>query len=266
MKIAVCDTDVQGREQLQKILTGSFRSADISTFQNIQALLESFEKTYFDLVFVDPQQVQPEQYERADMLMYRLGRPLIIFVTDALDWAVSGYGIAFRFVKKPVTQENLYPIISDIKSMLAFQKVILNADGHRFLISIQDILYINVEDHRLKIHLPDGTCMVRGCLRNIERDLPPEWFSRPHLSYLVNLNEVSSFSKILVKISNGDQIPVSRQYYRAFSNAAEKFAKLSKYRGKYNFLRETHEMELRIWERECADLMKGCDWNGGMDT
>ena len=46
---------------------------------------------------------KPNGFEVGSILAGYSPRPVIVFTTNALQYAVRGYGIAFRFLCKPIT-------------------------------------------------------------------------------------------------------------------------------------------------------------------
>jgi two-component system, LytTR family, response regulator len=96
-------------------------------------------------------------------------------------------------------------------------------DGSGFvMVETADIRWIGAEDHYLRLHLPDGSRLVRGTLAAAQEALDPARFVRIHRSTLVNLEHVARVrpwfaGDAILTLRDGAELKVSRTYRAAFA-------------------------------------------------
>lgn len=89
---------------------------------------------------------------------------------------------------------------------------------HKIL--IDDIVFIESQDHELKIRTYDGTYRIRETITFFEKHLPVN-FIRVHRSYIVNKHKIEHITPLLgmrfnLKMITNEKIGVSRSYYYHF--------------------------------------------------
>ena len=104
--VAVCDdekSDLDGIVQsVQRYdVQGCF---DIETYMDGNELLSELQmqKKSFDLLLLDIE-MPSNGFQLAQSLIQMEKHPLVVFVTKRHEYAVQGYGIAFRYLVKPLT-------------------------------------------------------------------------------------------------------------------------------------------------------------------
>ena len=105
--VAVCDdekSDLDGIVQSvqQYDVQGCF---DIETYMDGNELLSELQmqKKSFDLLLLDIE-MPSNGFQLAQSLIQMEKHPLVVFVTKRHEYAVQGYGIAFRYLVKPLDQ------------------------------------------------------------------------------------------------------------------------------------------------------------------
>lgn len=87
-------------------------------------------------------------------------------------------------------------------------------------IGVDEILYLVADSNYTHLHFKNGKKIIRSkTLKEFESKLNPNLFIRVHHSYIVNINEISSFNKIpncSITMSNNQLIPVSRARKKQF--------------------------------------------------
>ena len=82
-----------------------------------------------------------------------------------------------------------------------------------------DIVYVEVSDRALALHLRSGTVSASGSLTALQERLPPDRFFRCHKSFLVNLDFVQGVRRYRVQLKDGAVIPVGKSRYLALRAA-----------------------------------------------
>ncbi len=78
-------------------------------------------------------------------------------------------------------------------------------------VHLEDLFYIRSDDHYLELITKNKKEITRGTLKEIEGQLPPNFF-RCHKSYIVNTNFIKTNNTKGIVMQNNDIIPTSRNY------------------------------------------------------
>lgn len=219
MKIAVCDDEPHDLDLLCALIRQYNSAFDLTAFHRAGALLDAFQADFFDLVFLDIEMEAPNGFEAAELLMSRPEKPLIVFVTNSSAYTLRGYGVAFRYLTKPIVYDSIKPVLDLALEQITPQKIAFSQKDRTLLFSISDIYCMEIRNHTILLRTKDGQYELRSSLKDIEAQLPSLCFAKPHNSYIVNLAEVRSLSTKNLTLANGDQIPVSQRNRKPFEQA-----------------------------------------------
>ncbi len=124
------------------------------------------------------------------------------------------------FLVKPFTKEDLFtsieialsntPVEDKENPKIESDSIFVKKNNAVIKVKFKDILYITSEDIYCKIILKSDNYLVRSSLKNLLLKLP-ESFIRVHKSYIINFENMESFSYDNVQIGK-IEIPVGRQY------------------------------------------------------
>ena len=142
-RIAVCDDEPSELEDIVQSVKrydvhGDF---DIENYTDGAVLLSDLQlkRKFFDLLLLDIE-MPSNGFQLAQTLTQMEKHPLVIFVTKRHEYAVQGYGIAFRYLVKPL-DESLFaaamdaspiPVFPDVGSMItepSFRSPLLSASS-----------------------------------------------------------------------------------------------------------------------------------------
>ena len=219
MKIAVCDDDQHDLDLVCSLDRQYDSHFDLTTFASAKELMDSFQSVFYDLVFLDIEMESPNGFEAAEALMAKPEKPLIVFVTNSSEYTLRGYGIAFRYLTKPITYESVKTVLDLALEQIVPQKIVLSSKEQTRLLPISDIYCIEIRNHTIILRTKVGQFEQRGKLKDIEEQLPSISFAKPHNSYIVNLAEVRSIEAKSLTLTNGDNIPVSQRNRKPFELA-----------------------------------------------
>lgn len=213
MHIAICDDEQRDLESIHMILRryDLKRQFKISCFSAASDLLKEAKVTRFDIAIIDIEMSSPNGYEAALELRKYPAPPLILFVTHSMDYTIQGYGVAFRYIPKPLTLEKLTPALDAAISDVRANRFTFSVDGVSYILYMQDIYYIEVYNHVTTLHTMDGEYSLRASLKEMLAQLPQGYFGLPHQSYIVNLAHVKTSTAQEVVLTNGTRLPVSRR-------------------------------------------------------
>lgn len=138
-------------------------------------------------------------------------KPVIVFTTQSVSYAVRGYGIAMRYLPKPITYDTFSEIMRLAIERILPQKISIFSNGVQRLIPVNEILYFEVLRHQLLVHLKDGESIsMRGTLTEAISQGPHNAFAQPHKSYYINMEYVDRLTQQDIIMTNGDLIPIGR--------------------------------------------------------
>ena len=221
MKLAVCDDNAQDLCRMAELSAQYDPNMEIFSFSSAKALYES--TLEFDAVLLDIEMDGPNGYEIALRIAQEENHPVIIFVTNSAAYAVRGYGLALRYLLKPLRIETISEALDAVKQELRSNRLTVTLDGVSHVLKVQDIRYAEVQRHQMTLYTTDGCLSFRGALKDLVSQLPGRWFSAPHQSYVVNLLYVRSASKTELVLTDGTRIPISRRRQQEFLHSFHRF-------------------------------------------
>lgn len=159
----------------------------------------------------------------------------IIFTTAYRDYAVEGFELkAVDYLLKPITFERLlkavntyFEVYSDSYNKV-FERTEINnfmfvrSDRRMIKIDFDAIIYIESYSDYIKIHLESETIVTRETISSIEAKLPTHAFIRIHRSYIISIDNITSFTNEHINIHN-KAIPISRSYKKEALKRLEQY-------------------------------------------
>ncbi len=218
MTIAICDDDPKDLKEIQSVLAqyDSISSMKISSFTAASELLVANAQTPFVIAILDIEMEPPNGYEIAQELSKQEASPIIIFLTNSEAYAIRGYGIAFRYLTKPIVKDQLFHALDRAICEVNANRFTFTAEGTSHIVRMKDIYYFEVFNHHTVLHTMDREFTFRATLKEIVADLPKGYFGSPHQSYLVNFMHVQTAMPGKLHLTNGTVIPVSRRRQHEF--------------------------------------------------
>lgn len=138
-------------------------------------------------------------------------KPVIVFTTHSLNYAVRGYGIAMRYLPKPITYDVFSNVMELALERILPKKISVLSNGEQVFIPISEILYFEILRHQLFVHLNSGEKLsMRGTLTELISQVSQRTFVQPHKSYYINMEYVDRLTKQNIVMTNGDLIPIGR--------------------------------------------------------
>lgn len=220
MTIAICDDDLRDLEEIQSVLTqyDTMSSMKISSFTAASELLVANAQTPFDIAILDIEMEPPNGYEIAQELSKQEASPIIIFLTNSEAYAILGYGIAFRYLTKPIVKDQLFHALDRAICEVNANRFTFTAEGASHIIRMKDIYYFEVFNHHTILHAAHEHFTFRATLKEVAEKLPKGYFGSPHQSYLVNFMHVQTATAGNLCLTNGAVVPVSRRRQQEFES------------------------------------------------
>ncbi len=154
----------------------------------------------------------------------------IVFVTDLAQYAVRGYSVdALDFMVKPVTYQDFALRMGRALRVMArndgARVTLPTASGLR-VIAQRDVIFVEIIKHDLYWHVVGESkpLRMRGSLKAVEAELPPERFCRIAAGYIVNMAHIARVTGTDVTMSDGTALAISRSRKAEAMTAFSRFA------------------------------------------
>lgn len=218
ISIAICDDEQEERENIRNMVIqyGATHELTIQEFSSADALIKCTDHTW-DIVLLDIEMQVPTGFEAACILVKRKPKPLIIFVTKSSTYTTRGYGVAFRYLVKPLDPAEFTQAMDSACEEVAANRFSFQIDNTLFSIPFEDIYYLESFGHLAIVHTSDTEYRIRTSLMELWKQLPQSRIAVPHKSYLVNMAYINKATATEVILINGVRIPISRRKRQEFN-------------------------------------------------
>jgi DNA-binding LytR/AlgR family response regulator len=156
-------------------------------------------------------------------------KPLFMFTTAHPDYALEGFDLdAIDYLLKPIAYDRFEKGVDKAKeyfkikntsnvaeSDLENEHIFVKANQKLIKLSYSDIYYVEAFADYVKIFLADKKIVTLQTMKNMEKKLPGDMFSRVHRSFIVNRQHVASFSTSGCEV-NEVKIPIGKNYKDSF--------------------------------------------------
>lgn len=218
MRIALCDDEEKDLQALKEAVSAFDQNSqlEIYDFSHASKLFAAAKIKPFDIAILDIEMSPPNGYDIAKRLMETKPHPVVIFLTNSMAYTLKGYGIAFRYLTKPIESAQLADALTAAINEASSKRFSFSIDNASYLIPMENIYYFEVFNHHTILHTMDSSYTFRATLKEIIPQLPFGYFGSPHQSYVVNFNHVKTAMAKEVHLTNGEVIPVSRRKQQEF--------------------------------------------------
>ncbi|AKN33049.1 transcriptional regulator [Clostridium carboxidivorans P7] len=224
LKIAICEDEINQRQGIvsitKKYLSLARKQHEIVEFSNGEELMIS--ALDFDIYFLDILMNKITGIDAAKKIRCINEKAIIIFISGIKDYVFEAFDVrAFNYILKPVNEEKFKKVLySALESVDKSDKfIIAKTISQKTKIFLKDIMYIESEKRKLKIHTTYDIIEYYYKLYDIEQELSGDDFFRCHKSYIVNLNYVYSYDNTFITLKNLEKIYVSKYKLNDFSKA-----------------------------------------------
>jgi len=235
IRVAIVEDDRQERLRIRECLTQLEETADytfrISDFCDGKSFLQWYSPEY-DLILMDIMMPDMNGMETAMRLREMDTQVALIFVTNMAQFAIQGYEVqAMDYILKPI---NKYSFAMKLKRAIARTAVQNNdtirirSDGEIVLLSVNDITYLEIVDHRVVYHTTHGCYAEAISLKDACGKIDRPYFVYCNRSYLVNLRHVTSVGRDEVTVG-GERLIISRPQRKQFVTAFSDFLRGKKH-------------------------------------
>ncbi len=224
LKIAICEDEDNQRQGLVNIIEKDLnlikKQYKIFQFANGEELITSI--LDFDIYFLDILMDKLTGIDVAKKIRCINEKAIIIFISGIKDYVFQAFDVrAFNYILKPVQEEKLKEVL--YSAVDQFEKkdkfIVTKTISQKTKIFLKDIMYIESEKRKLKVHTNYDIIEYYYKLSDIEQELYKDNFFRCHKSYIVNLEYVHSYDNTFIILKNLEKVYVSKYKLNDFSKA-----------------------------------------------
>lgn len=217
MLIAICDDSKEDMDLLMGYVRRYDPGLAVRTYSSARELLVSFPTEKPDIVFMDIEMEPPNGFEAAQKLRAERDGPVIVFTTQTLNYAVRGYGLALRYLPKPIDYGAFSEALELALRERTPQRISVSTESGTEIMNVAGILWFEVFRHNVCFHLEGGRKLqVRCTFSSVLEQVRPCDFVQIHKSYCVNLPFVERAEQNSVVLTDGTTIPVGRSFVKSF--------------------------------------------------
>ena len=172
-----------------------------------------------DVIFLDIMMPNSNGIDVARAIRQDDSKVIIVFVTEATQYALDGYGVAATdFLVKPLYYTSFCASMERVLALLERRCAAMlqvNFDKTTSYLDVGTIFYLETKNKAVLIHAQSGDYMCSDTMRELEAKLSPFGFGRCHQAYIVNTAYVESVTKTDLLV-HGEHIPLSRNRREEF--------------------------------------------------
>ena len=222
MRIAVCDDELQCREQTVLAIRHCMKGLDygVESFCYGSEFLQAFQKKAYDLVFLDIEMPEMDGITLAKRLRQLHKDVPIVFLTSHIEYALEGYEVnALRYLTKPIRTDKLEQVLCHVQQQLQQHTLWIKTELGEQRLKIKDIIFMESQNQNILICTTQEAYTVRYNLSDYEAELKEDGFFRIHRGYLVALGHIKSMGKGELTLDDGTVLPVARSKEKELKEA-----------------------------------------------
>lgn len=220
LRIGICDDEMEDLSEIMEMVScyDPNKQLQIESFLHASDLLLAFNQTPFDIVILDIEMEPPTGFDIAKVLIASETPPVVIFATKSKAYALKGYGIAIRYLQKPIHQLDFFEALDAAIADATAHRLTFQLESTLVSVRLRDVQYIEVIGHYTVVHTLHDKYKFRSTLKEISARLPKGYFASPHKSYIVNLEHIQSATTGKIVLDCGTAIPIGRSRMQKFNN------------------------------------------------
>lgn len=227
MRIAICDSNREEREQLIDALHGWNLTGAPECFAVGAKFLEAAQrKPAFDIVFLDTYMPGEDGMEIAREMGRISPDTGIVFVTASREYAVDAFSLcALHYLVKPVTAEGVEEAGRRLTHRHSSKRPMLTLSvGHASqTVYLDEVCYVQSVNHVKEIHLTEGRLLrVWIPLNQLEPKLNSN-FLKLNRGTVVNMEQIEQMGVSTCILRDGTRLELPRRARTALRDAYDHF-------------------------------------------
>lgn len=230
-RIAICD-EMQSQaaelaRQLQSLAGEISLECEVDIFHSFRQLQKALGENIYRMLILETQVGGVSGIDFGRHLRMTDSETDIVFCTEDAESALAAYAVyPSGYLIKPVDRKQLRDVLRHVADKYRQKPsiVLRGIDGGEHIISVADILYIEVFGTELDVHCADGVVMCAGALNEAGSLLSSADFYRCHRSFIVNLRHAVGIERYQFRMRNGDAVAVAKNRYADIKAMFEVYA------------------------------------------
>lgn len=186
IKVAIVEDEMKEREKLRSYFEKLEKEIGtlylLSFFSDGDKFLFDFHYGMYDLVLMDIELSGKDNGITVSEKLRKIDTDVIlVFMTNLAQYAIEGYKVnAVDYIVKPISYFDFKARISSLSNDINSkhkEKVLIQTDGKKIVVLINDIYYIETVSHSLIYHTKTGEYKAYGALKTVQTELENFHFS-----------------------------------------------------------------------------------------
>ena len=228
--VAICDDEKSSAAEAAELLE-RYRKAHeglefrVDIFYNSLDFLGAIEKKLYDIYFLDIYIDKINGIELAENIRKNNEEAQIIFMTSSNAFYKEAFRInAVHYLEKPILEEDFFEAMDRVCTQEEEAHFLTFRDsGEVRRVQVDDILYVESEDHYKRIVLQSDSFLVRSTLQMLRSDLDYPFFYSLGMKSIINLKKVLKITRESVVMEDGKEFSVPRGTYRSLCELVLKY-------------------------------------------
>ena len=229
-KLAICDDEKSSAAEAAGLLEKYKKAHEglefrVDIFYSSLDLLGAMEKEIYDIFLLDIYIDKINGIELAGAIRKNNEDAHIIFMTSSNAFYKEAFRInADHYLEKPILEEDFFDAMDRVcvaQEEEPFYTFRESGEIHRVLVN--DILYVESEDHYKRIVLENDSFLIRSTIQILKTDLDYPYFYTLGMKSIINLKKVLKITRESVVMENGKEFSVPRGTYRTLSELVLKY-------------------------------------------
>lgn len=222
IRIAILDdekTDLEMEEQItRQYFCSKQTECETVIYQSVEWFLLGLREEKFDLYILDAEMPGKNGIEVAKEIRKLYPEPVIIYVTNHLNYAVEAYEVnTYRYIAKNTMEQGLKAAYDTLLPILLAKEeryYIVKKRSELEKIAYSDIFYVKKEGKCAVFVHRNGETSVRESLSAIEKALDSREFIMADRGYLANIRHVMKMKSRELYMRDGNIITVGRERFK----------------------------------------------------
>ncbi|MGL4868254.1 MAG: LytR/AlgR family response regulator transcription factor, partial [Cetobacterium sp.] len=201
IKCIIVEDEFPAREELKYFINSNGSFEIQNEFENPIDALKYIESNDVEVVFLDINMPELDGMTLGKIINRFNKEIKLIFMSAYKDYAVEAFEIkAFDYILKPYSEERINNVLNNLTEEFSknsstikesnITKITVNLDSKMFVLSTNDILYIEADEKETHIFTENGMYSSKMKISQLENILTDNLFFRCHRSYIVNIDKI----------------------------------------------------------------------------
>ncbi len=230
-RIAICDDEKSSAAEAAGLLEKYARKHgnmeyEAEQFYTSLDLLEALEHRFFDIFLLDIYIDRINGIELAKSIKAENENAEISFMTSSNAFYKDAFRVqAVHYLEKPILEEDFFDAMDRVcKTNEEVHYFSFKDSGEVHRIAVDDIMYIESEDHYKRIVVLESSFLIRSTMQALLDELDYPYFYMLGVKCIINLKRVLKITKDNVLMEDGRSFSVPRGTYRTLSELVLKYS------------------------------------------